>query len=330
MHYFKLMKQNLDLANDNFVSLKFAFVLNFWNNRWISKIPFLRLCEGNNLHYRSWHALIYLALAYMNLSMEVYINKGLGVSPLHLPRPQESQACVSCGVRWRQGLWGWHPAVSSVRVPAAASEWQEHTINIKCMNTISKLFMQNRQFIHCVGLWIPSSQISITVRITFPYLNYNFQIFVCCVLHSLQTAPKISIEQMKLRTSCTASMQQITQSFRRIWVLNSISFHKGTREKVSECLRMREQAIFKKHSPQVKSSHPSRQWQSQPCREGWTRRGLHVLCSPARSERCQAQNAERVLTSPYPDTHCGHELANPPPHKNTSSKNGIVCHRRPH
>lgn len=178
------------------------------------------------------------------------------------------------------------------------------------MNTISKPFMRNRQFIHRVGLWIPSSQISITVRITFPYLNYNFQIFVCCVLHSLQTAPKIAIEQIKLRTSCTASMQQITQSFRLIWVLNSISFHKGTREKVSECLRMREQAIFKKHSPQVKSSHPSRQWQSQPRREGWMRRGLRVLFP--RSEWALPGTECREsphLSLPWHSHHCGHELA---------------------
>lgn len=77
----------------------------------------------------------------MNLGVEVLLNKGPRVLPLHLLRPQESQACVSCGVQWRQGLWGWHPAVSSGRVPAAASEWQEHSININC---ISKRFMRNR------------------------------------------------------------------------------------------------------------------------------------------------------------------------------------------
>ncbi len=179
------------------------------------------------------------------------------------------------------------------------------------MNAISKPFMRNRQFIHCVGLWITSSQISITVY-HIPLLELSFSnICMLCILHSFQTAPKSSIEQMKLRTSRTASMQQITQSFRRIWVLNSISFHEGTREKVSECLRMRERAIFKKHSPQVKSSHPSRQWQSQPRREGWMRRGLRVLCSPARSERCLGTEYRKSphLSSPWHSHHCGHELA---------------------
>lgn len=164
---------------------------------------------------------------------------------------------------------------------------------------------------HCLGLWKTSPQISITVyHILLLELSFS-NICMLCILHSFQTALKSSIEQMKLRTSCTASMQQITQSFCRIWVLNSISFHEGMREKVSECLRMRERAIFKKHSPQVKSSHPSRQWQSQPCREGWMRRGAARPLFP-RSEWVLLGTDCREsphLSSPWHSHHCGHELA---------------------
>ncbi len=125
-------------------------------------------------------------------------------------------------------------------------------------------------------------QISITVH-HIPLLELSFSnICMLCILHSFQTAPKSSIEQMKLRTSRTASMQQITQSFRRIWVLNSISFPRGN-EGESEWVFENERASdFQKAQPAGKSSHPSRQWQSQPRREGWMRRGLRVLCSPAR------------------------------------------------
>ncbi len=61
-----------------FCILKICFYIQIFEYSLDLKNPFLETYEGNILHYRSWHALIYLVLAHMNLSMEVHINKGPG------------------------------------------------------------------------------------------------------------------------------------------------------------------------------------------------------------------------------------------------------------
>lgn len=169
-------------------------------------------------------------------------------------------------------------------------------INTVVPFTVLYQYIWTRQCIYCGYLRITTSQITITVHhIAILELSFS-NICTLCISHSFRTAPKSSMEQMKLLTSRRASMQQITLSFRRIWMLNSISFHEGTREKVSECERMRERAIFKKHSPQVKSSHPSRQWQSQPGRKGRMRRGAARPLFP--SSEWTLPGTERGESSP--------------------------------